>query len=109
GSLTELSAARRIGSAGALPTIVVRQPLPATGGEDAESLTQAERRIPALLRHRERAVTEDDYRQLAAEVPGAEAGRVEVLARFKPRERRFDVPGVVSVMVLPARALGPAP
>ena len=27
-----------------------------------------------------------------------------MLPRFKPRDRRFDVPGVVSVMALPAAA-----
>ena len=32
-----------------------------------------------------------------------------MLPRFKPRDRRFDVPGVVSVMALPAAPLGPAP
>ncbi|MBT9498531.1 MAG: putative baseplate assembly protein, partial [Zoogloea sp.] len=31
-----------------------------------------------------------------------------VLPRFKPRARRFEVPGVVSVMALPARAFDPA-
>jgi hypothetical protein len=62
-----------------------------------------------MLRHRERAVTADDYRRLAQEVPGTDVARVELMPRFKPRERRFDVPGVVSVMVLPARAFGKAP
>lgn len=109
GSLAEVAGARLVGSRRTLPAIKVLQPLPTSGGEDAESLAAAERRIPALLRHRERAVTAEDYRRLALEVPGAEVGRVDVLPRFKPRERRFDVPGVVSVMVLPARALGPAP
>jgi hypothetical protein len=36
-------------------------------------------------------------------------GRVEVLPRFKPQERRSDVPGVVSVMALPYRASLDAP
>ncbi|MGD9870321.1 MAG: putative baseplate assembly protein [Thauera sp.] len=109
GSLTEVASARVVGSTRALPALKVLQPLPSTGGEDAETLELAERRIPALLRHQERAVTAEDYRRLAQAVPGAEVGRVDVLPRFKPRERRFDVPGVVSVMVLPARALGAAP
>jgi hypothetical protein len=34
---------------------------------------------------------------------------VEVLPRFKPRDRRFDIPGVVSVMALPPQALSRAP
>ncbi len=84
--------------------LVVRQALPTRGGADAETLEEAERRIPARLRHRERAVTADDYRDLARETPGTPLGRVEVLPRFLPRQRREDVPGVVSVMVLPPKA-----
>jgi hypothetical protein len=80
------------------------QPLAATGGQNAETLAEAEKRIPALFRHRSRAVTEDDYRQLAASTPGVRVGRVEVLPLFKPQERRSGVPGVVSVMALPFRA-----
>jgi predicted phage baseplate assembly protein len=85
------------------------QPLPTEGGADAETLADAERRIPQLFRHRNRAVTADDYRHLAAEAPGVRAGRVEVLPRFKPHQRRAGVPGVVSVMVLPHKELRQAP
>jgi hypothetical protein len=85
------------------------QPLPATGGQDAESLADAEKRIPALFRNRDRAVTADDYEQLTATTPGVRVGRVEVLPKFKPQERRSDVPGVVSVMALPWRAGFEAP
>ena len=108
-SLSEVSSARLVGSPRPMPAIKVLQPLATEGGEDAESLAGAEKRIPSLLRHRERAVTADDYHRLAQEVPGTDVARVEVMPRFKPRERRFDVPGVVSVMVLPARAFGKAP
>ncbi|MGM0758803.1 MAG: putative baseplate assembly protein [Thermodesulfobacteriota bacterium] len=75
------------------------------GGADAETLDQAERRIPARLQHRNRAVTEQDYRCLTIETPGANIARVEVLPRFMPRQRRFNVPGVVSVMVLPGKQM----
>ncbi len=81
----------------------VLQGIATDGGADAETLDEAERRIPARLQHRNRAVTEDDYRSLVAETPGANIGRVEVLPRFMPRQRRFNVPGVVSVMVLPRK------
>lgn len=89
----------------------VRQPLPLAGGEEAESLAAAEQRIPALLRHRDRAVTAEDYRSLAAETPGVRLGRVELLPRFKPQQRNTSVPGVVSVLVLPQpeRRLPPNP
>ncbi len=108
-SLSEVSSARLVGPPRTLPAIKVTQALATEGGEDAETLARAERRIPSMLRHRERAVTADDYRRLAQEVPGTDVARVEVMPRFKPRERRFEVPGVVSVMVLPARPFGKAP
>jgi len=110
GSLTDVSA-RGPDGASVTTKLKVLQSLPTTGGEDAETLAQAEQRIPALFRHRDRAVTEDDYRRLAIDTPGMDIGRVEVLPRFKPQQRRLDVPGVVSVMVLPSKAgtAGPNP
>lgn len=85
------------------PAIDVVQPLAFQGGRDAETLDAAERRIPAYFQHRDRAVTAEDYRVLSREAPGVQVGRVEVLPRFKPHERLVDVPGAVSVMVLPQR------
>jgi hypothetical protein len=87
----------------------VVQSLPTQGGQDAETLLEAERRIPATLRHGLRAVTAEDFRWLAAESPGAHPGRVEVLPKFKPHQRRENVPGVVSVMVLPPSSTFRAP
>lgn len=85
------------------------QMLPTEGGADSETLAQAEARIPALFRHGNRAVTAEDYRRLAVDTPGVQLGRVEVLPRFKPQQRRFDVPGVVSVMIWPFKAEPQAP
>ena len=82
------------------------QPAATVGGEDAETVEAAEARIPGVLRHRERAVTADDYRVLAAQTPGVDVARVEVLPRFVPRNRAFGVPGVVTVMVLPGTVDG---
>ena len=91
------------------PAMKVLQALATRGGDDAETLALAERRIPALLRHRDRAVTALDYQRIAADTPGVEVGRVEVLPRFKPRDRRFEVPGVVTVLALPQQPLSGAP
>ncbi|MBT9465003.1 putative baseplate assembly protein [Hydrogenophaga sp.] len=107
GSLSEIAATLINGQRA--PAMKVYQPLAMDGGEDAETLPQAERRIPATLRHQQRAVTADDFKRLALETPVADVGRVEVMPRFKPRDRRFHVPGVVSVVVLPSAALAPAP
>jgi predicted phage baseplate assembly protein len=87
----------------------VTQPLMFSGGAEAETLAEAEKRIPARLRHRERAVTGDDYKNLARETPGVSVGRVELLPRFKPQQRHDEIPGVVTVMALPDRPLAPAP
>ena len=79
----------------------VLQPVATTGGDDAETLDSAERRIPAIFRHRDRVVTEDDYKTLAEKTPGVAVGRIAVLPLFKPQTRTSNVPGVVSVMALP--------
>jgi predicted phage baseplate assembly protein len=93
------------------PKLKVVQPLAMTGGVNAESLPEAEQRIPALLRHADRAVTRSDWKELAIRTPGAAIGRVEVLERFKPHQRQSGMPGVISVMVIPQRfgTAAPAP
>ena len=101
--------ARAVDGSAITTKLKVIQGIASDGGADAETLDEAERRIPARLRHRNRAVTEDDYRSLVAETPGTHVGRVEVLPRFMPRQRRFNVPGVVSVMVLPRKESIDAP
>ncbi|MGD8571755.1 MAG: putative baseplate assembly protein [Gammaproteobacteria bacterium] len=91
------------------PNLKAVQPVATSGGEDAETLDEAEKRIPAFLKHGDRAVTEQDYKRLAADTPAVEVGRVEVLPKFKPQQRREGVPGVVTVMVLPKSTSRAAP
>jgi predicted phage baseplate assembly protein len=95
---------------GALITqnLKVWQPLALTGGGNAETVFEAEKRIPSILRNHDRAVTASDFRELALSTPGVALGRVEMLEMFLPQQRRFDVPGVVTAMVLPFKAF-PAP
>lgn len=50
----------------------------ASGGADAESIDAALRRARRDLRRPHRAVTEDDYRQIAAGTPGLRIGRTNV-------------------------------
>lgn len=109
GSLTEISGRDLDNKLVPPPKLKVQQSVAAEGGADAETMAEAEKRIPALYRHRDRSVTEEDYRRLAAETPGVRVGRVEVLPLFKPHQRRSDVPGVVSVMTLPFREVSRAP
>jgi len=83
------------------PRLKATQPLATTGGEDAETLEQAERRLPAALRHGDRAVTEQDFHDLALLTPGVDLARAVVMPGFRPFHRLSDVPGTVSVLVIP--------
>lgn len=89
--------------------LAVVQAVKTAGGVDAETIAAAERRIPAHLTHRDRAVTGDDFRALAKATPGVSIGRVEVMPGFKPHTRDQNIPGVVSVMVLPSQEEVAAP
>ncbi|VAV97425.1 hypothetical protein MNBD_ALPHA04-1379 [hydrothermal vent metagenome] len=105
GSITQMAALS------GLPKFKLLQPLKLTGGADAETLEQAERRIPSAIRHRNRAVTKQDYVELAQQTPGVQIGRIEILEKFKPHQRLENMPGAVSVMVIPPsnRTKAPAP
>jgi predicted phage baseplate assembly protein len=73
---------------------------PATGGLDAETIESAMMRAPALLRSRERAVTEADYEFLAREALPAAIGRVKCLQPL-PVEAGRIIPGLIYVLVIP--------
>ena len=102
GSLSSIKALDGSGNPVAQKITVV-QPIAVTGGADAETFDQVQKRLPSLLKHQERAVTSADYESLAKEVPGAGVARVEVLPLFKPQTRTTNVPGVVSVMAIPGK------
>jgi predicted phage baseplate assembly protein len=108
GSLTQISALDLQGKA-VNRRLSVLQGVATQGGVDAENLASAEKRIPSSLQHRNRCVTELDYHSLVKQTPGIKPGRIEVLPRFMPQQRRSNVPGVVSVMVLPDKAVVEAP
>lgn len=73
---------------------------PAWGGLDAESLEAAMMRAPAMLRSRERAVTEEDYEFLARQALPSAIGRVKCL-QPRPSEAGRIAPGQVYVLVIP--------
>ena len=73
---------------------------PAWGGLDAESLEAAMMRAPALLRSRDRAVTEADFEFLALQALPALIGRVKCL-QPRPSDAGRVVPGQVYVLVIP--------
>jgi len=79
-------------------------PVACTGGTNPESAGDAEKRIPLVLRHRERAVSADDFVEIIKAAPGADVGRVEVLAAWHPELSPAlpgDQPGVVTALVIP--------
>jgi len=95
--------------------VKVRNPLATWGGAAGESVADGERAIPSWLRHRDRAVTAADFRDIVLRTPGVDLGRVDVLPLFDPRPAstvpdRADAAGAVTVLVVPrADALAPAP
>jgi hypothetical protein len=88
-----------------LPTgFKLTNPIACTGGVDGEGAATAERRIPLVLRHRDRAVSAEDFEEVLKAAPGADVGRVEMLAAWHPDLSPAlpgDQPGVVTAMVIP--------
>lgn len=89
--------------------LAASQPVATQGGEEAETLDAAEQRLPGRLRHGDRAVTERDFRDLALQTPSVDLARAEVMPRFRPYQRLSDVPGAVSVLIVPTPARLDAP
>lgn len=77
-------------------------PIPTAGGSETETVEQARRRVPMRLRHQDRAVTAEDFRELTLITPGASLGRAEVLPLYNPSTQKKDAAGVVTVLVIPA-------
>ncbi|GAA1061424.1 baseplate J/gp47 family protein [Agromyces bracchium] len=82
----------------AVPISEIVNPLPATGGAEAEGLDAALRRAPALLRHRRLALTESDVEAIACEASPAVVRARAVGARDRWGRAR---PGAVRVVIVP--------
>lgn len=90
-----------------LSGLTVRHEWPAQGGVDAESISEAEQRLPAYLSHRNRAVTQADFKILAESNPVNSVAKAECIPGLLPgtsieRVQR-DIPGVISLFVLPPK------
>jgi predicted phage baseplate assembly protein len=96
-------------AAGAIASLVsfvdgidaVTNPKPALGGSDEESLDEAKLRAPQTLKSKGRAVTAEDFEQLALATPGVRIRRALALPLTHPRFDDARVPGVVTVLVVP--------
>jgi predicted phage baseplate assembly protein len=73
---------------------------PARGGLDQESLEAAMLRVPAVLRSRERAVTEADFEYLAMQALPNRIGRVKCV-HPRTSEAEKVVPALVYVLIVP--------
>lgn len=74
---------------------------PAAGGADEEPVQETKLRGPRMLRVRGRAVTAEDFEELAKEAPGARVRRAKALPLRHPSFPGTVVPGAVTVIVVP--------
>ncbi len=87
-----------------LPGIqAVSNPLPTSGGADAEAVESAKARGPAKVKARGRAVTTSDAALLAVEAAGADIVRAFVLSGVDPAYPGATVPGTIGVFVIARR------
>jgi predicted phage baseplate assembly protein len=71
----------------------------AAGGAEEETIDEAKKRAPQTLKSRERAVTNEDFEELA--VRSTNIARAKALPLHHPRFPGVEVPGVVTVIVVP--------
>jgi len=82
----------------------------ATGGTDEETLADAQSRAAQALQSKSRAVTTADFESLAMQAPGGNVGRANAIPLFHPNFPNGQVPGVVTVIVVPnSPAANPTP
>lgn len=86
----------------------VQNPLPTWGGDQGESVDDAQRNIPHYLSNGGRAVTAADFKNIVNQTPGISIGRVDVLPLFSPDES-IPTPGTVTLMVIPQGGYAPEP
>jgi hypothetical protein len=81
----------------------VSNPVATWGASNAESVSDGEADITRWLRHRDRLVAADDFRDITKRTPGVDLGRVEVLPLFNPdgADPTATWPGMVTVLVIP--------
>jgi hypothetical protein len=87
----------------------VENPLPTWGGDDGQSVSDAERNIPNYLKNGGRAVSSADFEDIVNQTPGIAVGRVEILPLFSPDDVNVTSPGAVTVLVIPQGPDAPEP
>jgi predicted phage baseplate assembly protein len=78
---------------------------PAVGGSDEQDVEDLKARAPSVLRHRNRAVTPEDFTALAEQAGGV--AKAKAIALAHPDHPGVEVPGAVTVVVVPDTAEKP--
>jgi len=73
----------------------------AKGGTAPESIETAKKRAEHYFWSLCRAVTSEDYEQLAIATPGLRVARAKAIPQYSPRYPCFAMPGAVTVVVVP--------
>jgi hypothetical protein len=81
--------------------MTVTNPIPTWGASDAETVAEAEERIPEFVRHREVAASKEDFEKLVARTPGVVVGRSVILPLMNPDLPDQVSEGTVTVLVIP--------
>jgi predicted phage baseplate assembly protein len=84
----------------------VTNPVAAMGGAAAESVAEAQGRVLDELECPQRAVTLEDYEELAKRTPGIRLARVAARALLHPSFPCLRAPGMITVIVLPYLPVG---
>ena len=83
----------------------VRAERDAVGGGDEQSVKELKARAPSVLRARNRAVSEEDFTELACQAGGV--ARARAIALMHPDYPGVAVPGAVTVLIVPDNADNP--
>jgi hypothetical protein len=87
-----------------LEGIRVTNPIPASGGTEAESVEEAKHRVRRDLHTPYRAVTGEDYEQIARSTPGLRVARVKAIPLYKPgvvEDRQAKAAAQMTIVVVP--------
>ncbi|HEV2860988.1 MAG TPA: putative baseplate assembly protein [Pyrinomonadaceae bacterium] len=82
-------------------TLKVNNPRPSAGGAEAEPLGEAKSRARRSLKEVTRGVTTGDFETLTLNAPGLRVARVKVLTQYHPKFPAIQMPGAVTVVVVP--------
>jgi predicted phage baseplate assembly protein len=85
--------------------VTATNPVPTWGGADPETTASGEKQIARFITHRDRLVSEADFRAIAWRTPGVAIRRIDVLAAAHPDVAPLEIgsaPGAVTVMAIPA-------